>query len=172
MRLPLVGLPSMVRRRVPRRRVVLLRPPAAGAAAHPCLLEQLELADRDNFGRARACAFVLRVRSSAASKELISGAIPAFRLDFSSVQHDRAAKHDATHSGRHKRTSRFSTAKLDGSRRTGGLTDSSTQGSSDEARGTERQRSGDQALDHAMMMCWTSGSAEAHSIDMSESYCV
>ena len=113
-RLPLVGLPSMVRRRVPRRGVVLLRPPAAGAAAHPCLLEQLELADPDTFGRACACGFVLPLRSPAASRELISDAASAFRLDFSSVQQDRAVQHDATRSARHKRAGFISEAILDG----------------------------------------------------------
>ena len=145
---------------------MLLRPPAAGAAAHPCLLEQLELEDPDTFGRARACGFASPLRRSAASKELISDAISAFRLDFSSVQQDRAVQHDATRSARLKRAGFISEAILDGTGQWAGWADSSKQGSSDQARGADRQRSAPPGLDHAMIMFWTLDPSGLRSIDM------
>ena len=106
------------------------------------------------------------LRRSAASKELTSAAISALRLDFSSQQQDRAVQHDATGLARRKRAGFISEAILDGTGQWVGWADSSEQGSSDQARGADRQRSAPPGLDHAMIIFWTLGSTELRSIDM------
>ena len=90
----------------------------------------------------------------------------AARLQQPAARPRCTARIDATGLARRKRAGFISEAILDGTGQWVGWADSSKQGSSDQARGADRQRSAEPGLDHAMIIFWTLGSTELRIIDM------